>query len=593
MDWLNKYPERFVRECAELDKLSREVDWLTISWAILPDSLALEVQIDMVVHGRVYEARMGYPAIFPNAPLYIRPRDPSERWSNHQFGTGGSLCLQWRADNWHPEITGADIIRSAYELLHTENTPVEPGVVPSVHALTEGQSSRNIYFRSIVTKDALSIIEKLEPQSKVELKLNSLFGEGGQVDFITSFKAADDSTYVVNDIPVGITGFSSLFNIDGKGWLLKSDAFDSVDEISSVEDLLRVIAEAGLDNSDIAVINETTQKYEKRTIVLYGNKTGQVNQFAIVSYSESPLKQFKVILPPPADEMRLPPDHQNLTGLKVGIVGLGSMGSKIAISLARSGIRKFVIVDDDFLKLENLVRHDLSWAEVGLHKVDAIKRALNLISPNLEIEALNHRVAGQEPPIKAANALQTLSQCDLLIDATANPEVFLHIAAIAHAHKIPMCWGEVYAGGYGGLIARARPDIDPNPIAVRDSFYTYLSELPPAPFKQAHGYDVQADAETPAIAYDSNVSLIAMSLTSLIIDTLLQVKPSEYPVPVYLIGMKKEWIFTQPFDTRPIAIQGEGWKDVAEPSSDASLAAVKLLLDKLSESSSAKPDSNS
>jgi len=37
--------------------------------------------------------------------------------------------------------------------------------------------------------------------------------------------------------------------------------------------------------------------------------------------------------------------------------------------------------------------------EVGLHKVDAIKNALNLTMPNLEIEALNHRIAGQEPPI--------------------------------------------------------------------------------------------------------------------------------------------------------------------------------------------------
>jgi molybdopterin/thiamine biosynthesis adenylyltransferase len=590
MEWLTKYPDRFVRECAELDKLAREVDWLTVSWSLTPEGL--EVQLDMTVHDRVYKARMGYPAVFPNAPLYIRPRDPSEKWSSHQFGPGGSLCLQWRADNWNSEVTGADIIRSAYELLHTENIPVTPGVVPSAHRITEGQSARSSYFRSIVTNDALSVIKGLQDQVKVEIKTSSLFSDAAQIAFITSIKkATEDSAYVVADIPVGITGFSSLFSIEGKGWLFKSDVFDSTLTISSVDELIKVISEAGLDVSDVAVINEETQKYEKRMIVLYGNKTGAFRQFSIVSYSDNPLKKYKVILPPPSDEARLPEEHKKLNELKIGIIGLGSIGSKIALSLARSGIRKFVVVDDDYLKLENLVRHELSWTEVGLHKVDAIKNVLNLTMPNLEIEVLNHRIAGQEPPINAAGALQSLSQCDLLIDATANSEVFLHIAAIANAYKIPMCWGEVFAGGYGGLIARARPDLDPNPISVRDGFYEYLSQQEPAPFQQERGYDIEA--ETPSIAYDSNVGMIATSLTNLIIDTALRKNPSEYPVPVYLIGMKKEWIFTQPFDTRPIAVSGEGWKDEIPATDEASVAAVKLLLEKLSEKSSveANPDS--
>lgn len=591
MEWITKYPDRFVRECAELDKLAQEVDWLIFSWSLTPEGLGLEVQLDMTVHDRVYKARMGYPAVFPNAPLYIRPRDPSERWSNHQFGPGGSLCLQWRADNWNSEVTGADVIQSAYELLHTENIPVTPGVVPSVHRVTEGQSARSSYFRSIVTNDALSVIKGLQDKVKVEFKTSSLLSDAGQVAFITNIKAAEDNDYVVGDIPVGITGFSSLFRFEDKGWLFKSNAFDSPLIISSVDELIKVISETGLNIFDVAVVNEDTQKYEKRMIVLYGNKTGAFRQFSIVSYSDNPLKEYKVIIPTPSDEVRLPEEYKKLPELKVGIIGLGSMGSKIALSLARSGIRKFVVVDDDFLKLENLVRHELSWTEVGLHKVDAIKNALNLTMPNLEIEVLNHRISGQEPPIKAARALQSLSQCDILLDATANPEVFLHVAAIANVYKIPMCWGEVFAGGYGGLIARARPDIDPNPIAVRDGFYEYLSKQEPAPFQQEPGYDIEA--ETPLVAYDSNVGVIATSLTNLIIDTALRKNPSEYPFPVYLIGMKKTWIFTQPFDTRPIAVTGDGWKDDIPPTAEASVTAVKLLLEKLSEKRSAEANSSS
>ena len=55
MEWLTKYPDRFVRECAELDKLAQEVDWLTVSWSITPEDYVLEVQLDMTVHDRVYK----------------------------------------------------------------------------------------------------------------------------------------------------------------------------------------------------------------------------------------------------------------------------------------------------------------------------------------------------------------------------------------------------------------------------------------------------------------------------------------------------------------------------------------------------------
>ena len=41
------------------------------------------------------------------------------------------------------------------------------------------------------------------------------------------------------------------------------------------------------------------------------------------------------------------------------------MGSKLAASLARSGVRRFVLVEEDVLLPENLVRNDLDWRDVG------------------------------------------------------------------------------------------------------------------------------------------------------------------------------------------------------------------------------------
>ena len=69
----------------------------------------------------------------------------------------------------------------------------------------------------------------------------------------------------------------------------------------------------------------------------------------------------------------------------------------------------------------------------------------------MNIEVKLHRVAGQESAMIAASTLKDLTGCDLLIDATANAEVFLRLAAVAKVARRAMCWGEVFAGGFGGL----------------------------------------------------------------------------------------------------------------------------------------------
>src|SRR5262249_34178911 len=132
------------------------------------------------------------------------------------------------------------------------------------------------------------------------------------------------------------------------------------------------------------------------------------------------------------------------------------------------------------------------------------------------------------------------------------------------------------AGGLGGLIARARPDIDPNPVGVRDGILTYLETQLPAPYRQAGGYDVEG--QVPVIATDSDVTLIAGALSRFVLDTMLHAKESQYPYSVYLLGFRKEWIFSQPFDTQPIAVSRPGWDDGPSASDEERLNAVKLLL---------------
>lgn len=70
----------------------------------------------------------------------------------------------------------------------------------------------------------------------------------------------------------------------------------------------------------------------------------------------------------------------------IGILGAGGIGSNCAISLARSGIRHFIIDDMDTVELSNLNRQSYFPQQVGAYKVDALTEILTHINPNITVE---------------------------------------------------------------------------------------------------------------------------------------------------------------------------------------------------------------
>lgn len=67
------------------------------------------------------------------------------------------------------------------------------------------------------------------------------------------------------------------------------------------------------------------------------------------------------------------------------ILGCGSVGSLVAMELARSGVGHFVLVDADTLEYHNLCRHQCGIEDVGDLKVNALKRKLLNINPNVDV----------------------------------------------------------------------------------------------------------------------------------------------------------------------------------------------------------------
>lgn len=78
---------------------------------------------------------------------------------------------------------------------------------------------------------------------------------------------------------------------------------------------------------------------------------------------------------------------EKLKNSKVAIFGIGGVGSYVTEGLARAGIGKFILVDNDKVDITNINRQIIATTKtVGKSKVQVAKQRILDINPNAEIE---------------------------------------------------------------------------------------------------------------------------------------------------------------------------------------------------------------
>lgn len=68
------------------------------------------------------------------------------------------------------------------------------------------------------------------------------------------------------------------------------------------------------------------------------------------------------------------------------IVGCGSVGSTIALEMAKCGVGNFVLIDNDIFAYHNISRHQCGILDVGKRKVDALEERILQINPIANIK---------------------------------------------------------------------------------------------------------------------------------------------------------------------------------------------------------------
>lgn len=106
--------------------------------------------------------------------------------------------------------------------------------------------------------------------------------------------------------------------------------------------------------------------------------------------------------------------QQRLQRAKVLIVGVGGLGSPIALYLTGAGVGTIGLVDDDVVSISNLQRQVLySESEVGLSKAIQAKKRLEALNSDVQINAYPTRLTKD-------NAANIIHPYDIIVDGCDN-----------------------------------------------------------------------------------------------------------------------------------------------------------------------------
>jgi len=132
-------------------------------------------------------------------------------------------------------------------------------------------------------------------------------------------------------------------------------------------------------------------------------------------------------------------NHANLARLRIGVVGLGSVGIIIAESLARMGLCRFCLIDFDEVQRHNLDRLlGASEDDLGRLKVSIAERLIRSSATAKEVDIIMapYSIAEEE-------GYRAALDCDVLFSCVDRPRARHILNHMAYGHFIPVVDGGI------------------------------------------------------------------------------------------------------------------------------------------------------
>lgn len=131
-----------------------------------------------------------------------------------------------------------------------------------------------------------------------------------------------------------------------------------------------------------------------------------------------------------------------LRGSKLVLIGAGALGSALAELLVREGVFDVTVIDPDVFTVGNLVRHNLTLADVGKSKARGLAERLNAASPHARVQAISEAFPGGD------NGRAALQSADVIVDTTGDDALIVQLASDTYTSP------KLFVSAAVGLFAR-------------------------------------------------------------------------------------------------------------------------------------------
>ncbi len=128
--------------------------------------------------------------------------------------------------------------------------------------------------------------------------------------------------------------------------------------------------------------------------------------------------------------------QEKLLNARALIIGMGGLGSPIAMYLASAGIGHLVVCDFDEVDLSNLQRQIIhsSIKRIGMNKAESAKETLMQLNPEIQVTALTKKL--NQPGL-----YEQVQQADVVIDGTDNFDSRFLLNKICFEAQTPLVSG--------------------------------------------------------------------------------------------------------------------------------------------------------
>lgn len=209
-----------------------------------------------------------------------------------------------------------------------------------------------------------------------------------------------------------------------------------------------------LDNTDIEKQVLDSKKSNEKIQIFFNEK-----EHSIKSYwkTKDDFEMLKIIIPPVKNGIfsRIKGIFETsvLSDKKVGIIGVGSGGSPIALELAKQGVQHFLLVDPDRLETGNISRHICGLSDLGRFKTKAVSGMIKNKNPYAEVITLEKDITKMSEEEKE----YFFGDVNLILCCTDSRESKLIVNRFCIEHNLVCLYGGAFRRAYGGQVLRVIP----------------------------------------------------------------------------------------------------------------------------------------